>query len=84
MTAEEKAQELFNKYSKYASYGRFEDEWENVVNAKNCALISVNEILTLKLDKDQYFEEFEDKINYYSYWNEVKNEIKMIPKAENI
>jgi hypothetical protein len=78
MTSKEKAVELVKKFSRFACMGRFECKYERHENAKKIAIISVDEILTLKLDKDQYYEEFEDKINYYSYWNEVKQEIKKL------
>jgi hypothetical protein len=78
MTAKEKAIELVKKFRRYACMGRFECKYERHQNAKKIAIIAVDEILTLKLDKDQYYEEFEDKINYYSYWNEVKQEIEKL------
>ena len=78
MTSKEKAVELVKKFSRFACMGRFECKYERHENAKKIALISVDEILTLRLDKDQYYEEFEDKINYYSYWNEVKQEIEKL------
>jgi hypothetical protein len=78
MTSKEKAVELVKKFSRFACMGRFECKYERHENAKKIALIAVDEILTLKLDKEQYYEEFEDKINYYSYWNEVKQEIEKL------
>ena len=78
MTSKEKAVELVKKFSRFACMGRFECKYERHENAKKIAIISVDEILTLRLDKDQYYEEFEDKINYYSYWQEVKQEIEKL------
>jgi hypothetical protein len=78
MTSKEKAVELVKKFSRFACMGRFECKYERHENAKKIAIISVDEILTLRLDKDQYYEEFDDKINYYSYWNEVKREIQKL------
>jgi len=64
--------EFYNNEEYSFEYGYDEDK------AKECSILLVDEILTLKLDKDQYYEEFEDKINYYSYWNEVKQEIEKL------
>ena len=48
--------------------------------AKQCALITVDEIYSggLHLRYGAYLDEFEDKQNYYSYWEEVKQEIEKL------
>ena len=58
MNAKEKAKELVDRYKFYLG-----NEQENIKEAKDCALIAVDEIL----DKDGYNND---------YWQEVKQEIK--------
>jgi len=80
MTPKEKAEELISKYLSN------QNEWylENLVDglrishAKKCALIAVDEIYKLTLNIGQHLEEFEDKANYYSYWEEVKQELEQL------
>jgi hypothetical protein len=49
---------------------------KNIKKAKQYALIAVDNIFYgLRLKYGQHLEEFEDKANYFSYWEEVKNEI---------
>lgn len=61
MTAKEKAQELFDKHFDFVEAWSESNQLEN---AKQCALITVNEILS-------------DVITS-TFWNEVKTEIKKI------
>ncbi len=72
MTPKEKAQELVRKY------------WDlggiDVLEAKQCALIAVDEILDV-----DYFDMSEEHFeNIMEYWEQVKNEIKkaMTPKEK--
>ena len=46
--------------------------------AKQSALIAVDEIYKLKLIIGQHLEDIENKENYYSYWEEVKQEIQLL------
>ena len=63
MTPKEKAQELVNKYLQVYD-GR-------VIQAKQCALIAVDEILKEKEDCHK----FECHGNDINYWQEVKQEL---------
>lgn len=65
MTPKEKAEELVNKFLQYAD--TFHNG--NMYNAKQCALIAVDEILNITLF---YFED-EKK-----YWQQVKQEIEKL------
>jgi uncharacterized protein YoaH (UPF0181 family) len=47
---------------------------------KPYALIAVDEIYKLNLKTGAYLDSDSDKINYYSYWEEVKNEIENYDK----
>ena len=73
MTPQEKAEELFKKAQDCqwvdAEYGMDD------TTAKQCALFVVDEIYDLRLTYGQHLEYDEDKINYYSYWEQVKQEI---------
>jgi len=60
MTPKEKATELVNKHFDFVEAWSVSNQLEN---AKQCALITVNEILLIDSTK---------------YWNEVKTEIKKI------
>jgi hypothetical protein len=75
MTAKEKAKELLNKYFNYADEEYYETtpSWElnknRKQNAKQCALIAVDEILN----------QFKWKPSSgLSYWEEVKQEINKL------
>ena len=63
MTPKEKANELVEKLSNYACWGRFEDKYENLQNSKQCALIAEEELI--------------EATDYY-YWTEVKKEIEKL------
>ena len=68
MTPKEKAGELYNKMY---DYSLFEEE------AKRCALIAVDEILSELAYTQNYVEDAMNKIQVYiSYWQEVKKEIE--------
>jgi hypothetical protein len=47
---------------------------------KPYALIAVDEIYKLNLKTGAYLDSDSDKINYYSYWEEVKQEIENYDK----
>ena len=66
MTPKEKAEELFNKYYSYLKANLMHDE-EAREDAKECALITVDEILKI------IHTNMEDK-----YWQEVKQEIEKL------
>ena len=68
MTAKEKAQELIAKFNNE----HIEDTYviyQNVDESKRCALIAVDEILSV-IDRDANYQ------NVYAYFLEVKKEIK--------
>ena len=73
MTPKEKAEELVNKYSIYVVMwaGGIEVTGENV---KQCALIAVDEILSLNIF-DYYESDWSCRIEY---WQEVKQEIERL------
>jgi hypothetical protein len=60
MTPKEKAIELVNEF-KYINY-----DLDDIINHKECALIAVNEILSIMFEKD----------NIYYFYLEVKQEIE--------
>ena len=68
MEAKEKAEELYNKYSIYLRAGLLYDD-EARQDAKECALIAVDEILNLCWGGN--------KVGI-KHWNEVKTEIEKI------
>ena len=67
MTPKEKAEELFNKYC-YAIRTEETDSayWTNIIYAKNCALIAVDEILLKPTPKQK------------TYWKQVKQELEKL------
>jgi hypothetical protein len=67
MTPKEKAVELFGKYAMYIRANLMNDEEANE-DAKQCALIAVDEIKTLLYNADRMYQ--------YDYWHEVKQEIE--------
>ena len=74
MTPKEKARELVAKFKPYSYSGRDEDREWRFENAKQCALIAVDEILNL--DFNIKCDATERCINpVMNYWQEVKQEI---------
>jgi hypothetical protein len=66
MTPKEKAEELFNKYYSYLKSNLMDDK-EAIDDAKQCALIAVDELITYAHN------------NYdANYWQEVKQEIEKL------
>jgi hypothetical protein len=81
MTPKEKAIELIDKYIPHTRVFHEVLGWEDYIDsAKQCALIAVDEIYNggLNLRYGAYLDEFEDKQNYYSYWEDVKKEINQL------
>jgi len=81
MEPREKAKELVGKFMPLAdSGGYYDDRSYNVgddkeANAKQCALIAVDEILGLNIEEwCQVSEPYQD----YSYWEKVKQEIEKL------
>lgn len=78
MTPKEKAEELLLKFLKVDNNTK---EWFNKYMAKQCALISVNEIIGSSpslpvLGDGGYFSE--DILLSKAYWQEVKQEIEKL------
>jgi hypothetical protein len=76
LTAKEKAKELFNKY--FYIIDNSHPLTDISISAKQCAIIAVDEIYKLDLKVGQYLDEENDKDNYYSYWEDVKHEIRRL------
>ena len=75
MTPKEKAEELFNKYCYAIRYNEKDSEyWTNIIYAKNCALIAVDEIINC----DNYFNTLADAKEFINYWYEVQQEIEKL------
>jgi hypothetical protein len=69
MTPKEKAWKLFNKYYSYLKANLIHDE-EAREDAKECALIAVNELI---------FSHLQDTTdNQFYFWEEVKQEIEKL------
>jgi hypothetical protein len=77
MTPKEKAKELVERFSEYSHTefiyyrGGYQIDTQ-IQNAKQCALLAVDEIL--KLVSDELYLYYKDFI----YWQEVKTEIKAL------
>lgn len=71
MTPKEKAIELVEKYHKKYDLLFWDLTW---IQAKQCALISVEEII----NDDWYIATREDLIARKEYWNEVKTQIEKL------
>lgn len=73
MTPKEKAMELVEKFKPYADWNGFEDN-RALANAKACALIAVDEILshiTITTNQSGLIRDFQKQ-----YWQQVKTEIE--------
>jgi hypothetical protein len=75
MNTKIKAKEIFDKYC-YAIRTNEDDDgfFTNVIQAKNCALISIDEIL------NDYLNSTYPKDLSIKYWNEIKEEIQKLEK----
>ena len=70
MKAKNKAKELLDRYAPLAKYWDcYNDEPLEENNAKQCALIAVDEILNAGKDVDEFCD---------SYWQDVKHEIEKL------
>lgn len=74
MTPEEKAEELFGKFAMYLRANLRYDEEANE-DAKQCALIAVDEIIEnlVELSNGEF-----TFIHNVEYWQEVKQEIELL------
>ena len=86
MTPKEKAKNLVDKFSEYAHTdfvyirGGYQAE-SQLQNAKQCALITVDEILNLEPPKLSYLEPWRNRRRKRlskSWWQEVKQEIEKL------
>ena len=86
MTPQEKAKELFDRYCWAIRIDETDSGYfSNVIYAKDCALIAVDEVLNLDLhDVGDYrndqssSDDFSTVTWYINYWEEVKNEIEKL------
>jgi hypothetical protein len=72
MTPKDKAIELIEKFEDFVDYQEddcFTQREKILINAKNCGLIAVDEILNLDIDTN---------VLDYWYWQEVKQEIEKL------
>ena len=77
MTAKEKAKELFDKY--YIVCQEYTEEIQCSIQAQECALIAVDEIIQQWEVIDTYIADFGGKLNQsLRYWQEVKQEIQAL------
>ena len=68
LSAKEKAQELYDKY--YIVCQEFTEEIQCSIQAKQCALVAVDEVLEMDLPILE-----EDVDEFYDYWEQVKHEL---------
>jgi hypothetical protein len=83
MTPKEKAQELINKFSSgYPIISKMNTRNMYISEAKQCALIAVDEIIAISsLTKIVYTESTNNSISEYTehyYWQQVKEEINKL------
>jgi hypothetical protein len=80
MSPKNKANELFDKY--YIICQEFTEEIQCSIQAKQCALIAVDEILKLNHPYVIVYKSFEDNImedmTQEYYWKQVKHEIEKL------
>ena len=70
LTPKEKAKELYTLFSKHAKYWDcYNDSPLEINHTKQCALIAVNEIISIKLLW------FQKDTEYLDFWKEVKEEL---------
>jgi hypothetical protein len=75
MTPKEKAKELFDKY--YIVCQEYTEEIQCSIQAKQCALIAVDEIIQQWEVIDTYIADLGGQLNQsLKYWQEVKQEIQ--------
>ena len=88
MTPKEKAKELVDRYMRYVycymGSGMLTNDYDEIValsNAKQCALICVDEILKsnpIHVGDDFYFGVWEQRDKANEYWQQVKTEIEKL------
>ena len=76
MTPKEKAKELVEKY--YALIDFSEVYQPSSKSAKECALICVEEIISIPSVQAAYAQGYSNSKSTESYWREVKQEIKKL------
>ena len=70
LTPKEKAKELYTLFSKHAKYWDcYNDSPLEINHTKQCALIAVNEIISIKLLW------FQKDTEHLDFWKEVKEEL---------
>ena len=69
MTPKQKAKEIYDKFYGIPLY---------ILTIKQSCNIVVDEISKLRLNIGQHLNTDEDKENYYSYWEQVKEEINKL------
>ena len=69
MTPKQKAKEIYDKFYGIPLY---------ILTIKQSCNIVVDEICKLRLNIGQHLNTDEDKENYYSYWEQVKEEIQKL------
>jgi hypothetical protein len=80
MTPKEKAIELVYEFDEY-SEARISNNgrgFDKKYCSKQCALIAVKEIYKLDLIPGQYPDDCKNKTSYFSYWEEVMEEIQKL------
>ncbi len=81
MIPKEKAKELVELFTSFSSNeattedGFIYSETIQLWNAKQCALIAAKEIYKMDLIPGQYPDDCKNKTSYFSYWEEVMEEI---------
>ena len=80
MTPKEKAEELINMFSPHAkNWDCFYDIPLDENHAKQCALITVDEIVEFMRMDDEYSETlYNANSKWVGYWKEVKQEIEKL------
>jgi hypothetical protein len=77
-TPKEKAEELVLNYMPYVDWNGF-NEKRALINAKQCALLAVNEIIDSHNNIQNFlFNEIGYLITRPEYWQEVKEEIEKL------
>ena len=74
MESKQKAKELVEKYKEFTE----DNHAERYCNAKQCAIICVDEILNSNPSYDDYGGDGWKIIDNTEYWQEVKNEIQKL------
>jgi hypothetical protein len=69
MNPKEKADEIYNSFYQRVADGGYPED-----NAKECALIAVDEIINC----DSFFKTLESVREFTAYWYEVQNEINKL------